>query len=204
MKQCIYCGLRPGDTKDHVPPKCVFDYPLPTNTQRITVPCCDVCRRAGENDEALYRDLFISTRESEKNPIAVKLAAKRNKSFEEDSSQMERIIRHMRLVGVPSPRGRVPAFAFDLDSPEMHRFVLRMCRALLHEETKVGHIECRLINWKVNPEREIREELLSIAKGRVVSKEFAYAGVFLANEPVSFWLLNFYEALEFYAILSVK
>jgi len=77
-----------------------------------------------------------------------------------------------------------------------------MCRALLHEETKVGHIKWRLVNWMVNPESEIRDHLLSIAKGRVVSEEFAYAGVFLADEPTSFWLLNFYEALEFYAILS--
>ena len=86
----------------------------------------------------------------------------------------------------------------------MHRFVLRICQALLHEETKVGHVECHLVNWKVNPEREIRKELLSIAKGRVVSEEFAYAGVFLPAEPVSFWLLNFYPALEFYAILRVE
>src|SRR5437899_6588580 len=116
MKPCIYCGLRPGRTKDHIPPKCVFQSPLPANTRRITVPCCEVCRKAGENDEALYRDLFISTRESEKNAIARKLAVKRNKSFEQDFSQMKRVVRHMRVIGVPSPRERILAFAFNFDS----------------------------------------------------------------------------------------
>ena len=165
VRSCIYCGLRPGDTLDHVPPKCVFDSPMPNGTQRITVPCCEVCRRAGQNDEALYRDLFISTRASEKNRKATNLAAKRNKSFENDWSQVERVVRHMCLVDVFTPQGNVRDFAFNFDSPEMHRFILRMCRALLHEEAGSGHIECRIVNWKVNPENDLRKDLLAIAKG---------------------------------------
>jgi hypothetical protein len=187
-----------------VPPKCVFDSPLPNGTQRITVPCCEVCRRAGQNDEALCRDLFISTRASEKNRKATNLAAKRNKSFENDWSQVERVVRHMSLVDVATPQGNVRDFAFDFDSPEMHRFILRMCRVLLHEETGSGHVQCRIVNWKVNPENDLREDLLAIAKGRLVSEEFAYAGVFLRGESKSYWLLNFYQSLEFFAVMETK
>jgi hypothetical protein len=177
---------------------------MPDGTQRITVPCCEGCRKAGQNDEALYRDLFVSTRESEWNRKAVNLAAKRDKSFERDWSQVERVVRHMRLVSLATPNGIVPAAAFDFDSQEMNRFILRMCRALLHEETGLGHVDCEIINWKVNPSSAERVEFLKLAKGRVVSEEFAYACVFLHGEPRSYWLLNFYQSLEFFAIMESK
>lgn len=38
---CIYCGLQPGTTRDHVPPKGLFARPRPA---LITVPCCEACR----------------------------------------------------------------------------------------------------------------------------------------------------------------
>jgi hypothetical protein len=79
---------------------------MPNGTQRITVPCCEVCRRAGQNDEALYRDLFISTRASEKNRKVTNLAAKRNNPFENDWSQVERVVRHMCLVDVFTSTGK--------------------------------------------------------------------------------------------------
>jgi hypothetical protein len=110
----------------------------------------------------------------------------------------------MCLVDVATPKGNVRDFAFNFDSPEMHRFILRMCRALLHEETGSGHVECRIANWKVNPETDLREDLLAIAKGRVVSEEFAYAGVFLCGEVKSCWLLNFYQSLEFFAVMEAN
>jgi hypothetical protein len=203
MRPCIYCGTQLGNTKDHVPPKCVFDFPLPHTTQRITVPCCEECRRAGESDEALYRNLFISTRESERNPIAQKLAAKRDKSFEEDFTQVQAAVAHMVPLRVVTPKGTFVAPGFNLDSPPFHRFVLRMCRALLHKETKCGYVDCTVQKWSVNPPKEWRE-IFDGAPARVISKEFAYAGIFFPGESVSAWLLNFYEALAFLAVLECK
>ena len=188
---------------DHVPPKCVFDFPLPHNTQRVTVPCCEVCRLAGESDEALYRNLFISTRESERNAVAQKLAAKRNKSFEEDRTELERAVAHMVPVKITTPRGSFVAPGFNFDSPPMHRFVLRMCRALLHNETKCGYRECRIVNWMVQPDEE-RRQIAQAGKGRLVSEEFAYAGMFMEGEEKSVWLLNFYQSLEFFALMETQ
>jgi hypothetical protein len=203
MRPCIYCGIRPGKTKDHVPPRCLFDFPLPHNTQRITVPCCEVCRRAGESDEALYRNLFISTRESEQNSVAQKLAAKRDKAFDEDFSQVLRAVEHMLPVRVTTPHGSSIAPAFNFDSPPMHRFVLRMCRALLHKETNSGFVQCRIQTWKVNPAPDQREIFKGVP-ARIISEEFAYAGIFWRGEKVSMWLLNFYQSLEFFAIMEAE
>jgi hypothetical protein len=156
----------------------------------------------GQDNEALYRDLFVSTHEAEQNRKATIVAKKRDRSFDRSWSQAQRVIAHMCKVEVVSPRGKFPAFAFNFDSPLMHRFILRMCRALLHAETGTGYLESRIENWKVNPEADLREPLLKAAKGRVVSEEFAYAGVFMVGRPTSVWLLNFYQSLEFYAIMQ--
>jgi len=56
---CIYCG-RAAEDEDHVPPKCLFQRPLPTGL--ITVPSCRVCnRKFGFNDEYLRDALALST-----------------------------------------------------------------------------------------------------------------------------------------------
>lgn len=35
---CCYCGINSSTTKDHIPPKSIFNKPLPNNL--ITVPYC--------------------------------------------------------------------------------------------------------------------------------------------------------------------
>lgn len=50
-KGCVYCGIRDGNTKDHVPPKSFF----PQNQRdAITVPCCDVCQQQFRKDEDFF------------------------------------------------------------------------------------------------------------------------------------------------------
>ena len=50
MDGCVYCGAAEELTADHVPPKCLFDRPLPTNL--VTVPACAKCnQRLGTDDE---------------------------------------------------------------------------------------------------------------------------------------------------------
>jgi hypothetical protein len=176
---------------------------MPQNTQRITVPCCEVCRLEGQDDEALYRNLLISTLESERNGIARKLSAKRDRSFNEDYTQLQKAVAHMKPVRVKTPLGVMLVPAFDFDTPEMNRFVLRMCRALLHAETKCGFRESRIVRWKVNPEEELRD-IVQAGQGRVISEEFSYAGIFSVGEKSSAWLLNFYQSLEFFAIMETQ
>jgi hypothetical protein len=109
----------------------------------------------------------------------------------------------MLPVRVETPHSSFVAAGFDFDSPPMHRFVLRMCRALLHKEANSGFVECRIQNWKVNPDPDQRE-IFEGAPARVISEEFAYAGIFRREEKVSAWLLNFYQSLEFFVIMETE
>ena len=45
---CIYCGA-PASTRDHVPPRCLLEKPLPPDL--MTVPSCQSCNTAYSHDE---------------------------------------------------------------------------------------------------------------------------------------------------------
>jgi hypothetical protein len=53
---CVYCGQRPGETRDHVVAKCFFPGSLPSDM--ITVPCCEECNRRYSTDEDYVRSLI--------------------------------------------------------------------------------------------------------------------------------------------------
>lgn len=52
MKICAYCGQDNAKTRDHIPPKSLFDRPLPTDL--ITVPACEECN----NGDSVSDDFF--------------------------------------------------------------------------------------------------------------------------------------------------
>lgn len=53
---CVYCGQRPGVTRDHVIARCFFPGTLPSDM--ITVPCCEDCNKSYEKDEEYMRSLI--------------------------------------------------------------------------------------------------------------------------------------------------
>jgi hypothetical protein len=51
-RPCVYCGIAPGTTADHVPPKAFFPKPRPSNL--TTVPACLTCNNAASRDEEYF------------------------------------------------------------------------------------------------------------------------------------------------------
>jgi hypothetical protein len=186
-----------------VPPRCFFPTPAP-NAARITVPCCESCRRKGESNEQVVRNLFISTVQAESHPIVSgQLGGKRDRSFAYDRQQAERLISLMRPASVHSSSGQFigVAPAFDLNNPLVDEFLLRIVRALLHEEKECGFVDCT-VAWRLNPPAAECREFASEAKGRRVGDTFAYATMIPDGSVSSLWLLEFYERLYFFVHLK--
>lgn len=60
---CIYCRVNTVDEDDHVPPRCLFQRPLPENL--VKVPSCKTCNRRFGFDDEYFRDaLALSTYEA--------------------------------------------------------------------------------------------------------------------------------------------
>src|SRR6266699_2241063 len=55
--RCVYCGAEAGDTKDHVPPKCLIRKPYPANL--LTVPSCEECNNGSSEDEEYFRLVMV-------------------------------------------------------------------------------------------------------------------------------------------------
>ena len=57
MELCAYCGLSPGDTRDHVPPKNLLKQQFRPNLR--TVPACGQCNRSFSKDEEYFRRALV-------------------------------------------------------------------------------------------------------------------------------------------------
>ncbi len=53
---CVFCGIEPATTRDHVPPKAIFPKPRPNDL--ITVPACGTCNTGVSKREEKFRVLL--------------------------------------------------------------------------------------------------------------------------------------------------
>lgn len=68
---CVYCGLVPATTKDHVIPRCLFTNPLPNNM--VTVPVCEKCNNEKSKNDSYLRDILVVDIRCSEHPLAQKL-----------------------------------------------------------------------------------------------------------------------------------
>ena len=134
---CAYCGERPGNTRDHVIPRCLFGGPLPPDV--ITVRACRACNTDKSQDDDYLRDLLVTDVQATQHPIAQRLlqgqvirAAQRNRS---------RVARPAALVSPILPRTpiRTPSGLYagtlvtvPADPPRFQRVFATIVRGLYH------------------------------------------------------------------------
>lgn len=85
---CVYCGkqtLKKDSTRDHIPPKCLFD-PLPQNA--ITVPSCRKCNGSASNDDEYFRFVCVSNYNGYTHPGQEKLFSKITGSLAHKSNRL--------------------------------------------------------------------------------------------------------------------
>ena len=65
---CVYCAVRPGNTRDHVPPRALFPSPRPANL--VTVPCCHSCRESQSADDEYLKNVIAIRQDVAEHPAA--------------------------------------------------------------------------------------------------------------------------------------
>ncbi len=63
---CVYCGQVRELTRDHIPPRCLFSKPRPSNL--ITVPCCGACNAELAKHDEYFRIAITTGIDPEKFP----------------------------------------------------------------------------------------------------------------------------------------
>lgn len=203
---CVYCGVNPAVTGDHVVPKCLFLRPLPQDV--VVVPACEACNRDKSKDDTYLRDALVMDYQGSESPIArrlfdtkVKRSAKRNSSDVVRAAMTRaRFIPHISPGGLYL--GEVPSF--DLDPIRMERIFSYIVRGLYFKVVRRPlPVECTIRVYRVSAKDA--EEIFHVIKGmngnglyRIGQGVFECAFMYATEVPqISMWLLAFYQRVFF-------
>jgi hypothetical protein len=199
--ECVYCGEQRELTRDHVPPRCLFSKPRPSNL--VTVPCCQACNSEFQKYDEYFR-LAITTGIDAAN-------------FPKELSDSVRAINNLSR---PASHGlarfmlkdyeRNPA-RLTIDAARIEVVLYRITRGLFyhHRNVRVPRniaFAFRMVdeNLKTNAQGQDRinrlaEDLTTIGLGT-----FRYAfEPFEPPDPFSTaWLMRFYDHKTFFCITA--
>lgn len=205
---CIYCGQRPGLTNDHVPSKGFFEKRCPVDAQRMTVPCCESCRREDEKIDAFARNIIAGLLETEPTSyVSTHITDRVTRSVQQARWEFRRLweIIKIKPATILTDSGPVNVLlpAFDTNIPEMNRFFERVARAVLYDAFHKGYFAGR-VRW--SPLNHIPDSLRQLfnnqGKGRAVLDVFEYNVSPPFNSGTYLVLVTFYKVKIF--IIQVR
>jgi hypothetical protein len=199
LEECTYCGKWRELTHDHVPPRCLFSKPRPSDL--VTIPCCASCNGEMSKHDEYFR-IAITT--------GIDAA-----QFPKESAESVRAINSLNR---PSSRGfaRTLLDSYERNPPRLRirhdriEIVLhRIARGLFYHHTNTRlpasiPFTCRLIagREKIKPiGREmvsrLEKNLRTIGQGnfRYAFERFDVPERFGTN-----WLMRFYDLRTFLCI----
>jgi hypothetical protein len=203
---CIYCGNKPGITKDHVPPKNLFPKPRPTNM--VTVPCCDECQNKYKKDE----DVFVAWINF--GPAGVTKQGKAlwdqklKRTYKKDLGVKKVIANSFKQINLVTPGGIYlgKKLVVLIDQKRLTNVLKKIIRGLFWVEYKVrlpDKIPINIIGIRKNDSRI--NEIIPFTQQASTFWEnvFEYRHVWLDRESFeSLWALSFYRQNYFIAIVD--
>ncbi len=198
--RCVYCD-NPSGTRDHVPPRCLLERPLPTTL--ITVPSCRTCNASFAKDEEYFATVLAHVGSDPKLERRVEpgglsdRALTRRPFFAEMIENSLRVDSHGRVFLMPD-EDRLTRIATKV---AFGLFADRYRRVIPRIESFRAKLLQNLSDPDPSPPYEI---LLKVHNERFISKrwEVVQAGVFSyifvrigSNPSVLHCLLNFYGTL---------
>jgi hypothetical protein len=134
---CIYCGSIVDLTLDHVPPKCLFESPRPSNL--ITVRCCSICNKRFGVDDEYFKTTTVLRWDLDSHPIAV---ARRHSALRaivrrSDSGFSRLFTRTLESAPIVLPSGLYveEGCRFEVDIGRIRSVVKRIVRGLHYSKT---------------------------------------------------------------------
>jgi len=204
-RTCAYCGEFKSLTRDHVPPKNLFQKPRPQNL--ITVPCCEDCRGGWSADDEYFRIAVTVNSNAEGNPSAMNNFKVIMRSLRKPGKW--KFARHINQslghVSVQTPGGIYlgKAPAIKVQAKRIDRVAQRIIRGLFYEEFKVPVPEGYEVTNRMSQQGfgkildGINPTLFKPWR-EIGNKHFAYTYAQTEEDPYSvIWLSVFYDALPF-------
>lgn len=192
---CYFCGS-PATSRDHLPPKTMFDDPKPTNL--VTLPSCDQHNSQQSKDDE-YFSVIIKTA-SASNPVAEKLILGGVvKRFLKRPALLHSLLQKSRQVELRTSSGIIvgKAPAIEYDRSRITNVVERITRGFFF--TICGSRlprDCRVQVFPINPklDQAILKTMLAAPIHSIVPNVFEYRFLLEPREPYfSAWFFQFYD-----------
>lgn len=190
---CCYCGIRPATTKDHIPPKAIFNKPRPDDL--ITVPSCFECNNeASKYDEKfkVYLGMHVARTGGEAEKlfkVGVLPTAKHNDKLRHTILQSMYPVYTTTGSGIITGKGM--ALAWD---NEVHQFMIdRIIRGLFfyHYGKIIGSEVIVKTQWLDEPLVGFEDKLYV---NSIANDNFIYQYNKIDGAYDSMWLFNFYKS----------
>ena len=132
---CAICGRIAALTRDHLPPKGLFDSPLPVDL--LTVQACASCNGQSNGDDEYFRNMIAmseyrgnSSRAIAASEAAIRSIRRSNRHKNELRNTLKNVVQVDDVGNVVSNR-----LATNVDAERMSRVIVRICRGIFFLET---------------------------------------------------------------------
>lgn len=215
-KICVFCGEKKRCTKDHIPPKNLFN-PAPANL--ITVPACSQCNTGTSQDDEYFR-IYITAREDiERDPLvkAPKEALIRNLQNPASSAFAKALNANLKIAERHTPSGILVDHKQVLVFDDVRIFgsIRKYIRGLYANQfgellPKDSGIEVLLPEGRYDcdtgEERDLYrefDEVFSKVKAQDKGGQFSYK-FFKVETGETLWQLEFFSKIRIFATTSLK
>jgi hypothetical protein len=204
--KCIYCGDRGRLTRDHIPPKCLFPKPRPSDL--ITVPCCETCNGSFSSDDEYFRTVAVLGDYVQNHIAAEELLPTISRSLARPgrSKPLQRLIDSVQVGDLARDGVRRPSFESEREITS--RVGRRITRGLyyhvrgtplaLNAQLKAG------FSWSFrgSDTEDLYEELLRQPINDIAGGVFTYRYLFDGYPNSSAWMYTFYMNRTMLALTS--
>jgi len=200
MNKKCYCCNNIAISREHIPPKCLFLKPRPSDM--ITIPSCEKHNLEKSKDDEYFR-WFISTACAEFSSEAVKLLkGKVIRGLRRNPALLNMIMQGaIKDIDVYSKGGiwlgRRPGFKYNKN--RILRILKLICKGLYYHHFNKRIISSHRFVYEFNPnlDRNMIDaitnlKLHNIGKGNVFSYRYYRKNV--NNKDTSMWIIMFYDS----------
>ena len=202
---CVYCGNKPGSTRDHVPPQNLFPTPKPVNM--VTVPCCEDCQARFKKDEDVFM-AWITFGPAGESPAGKLLwEQKLKRTYKKDSGVKKVIGRSFKQVNLETPGGIYlgKRLAISIDPERKNNVLKKIVRGLFWIEYKERLPEDVPIEiYGIHGKDEPINELIAVTDEAITAWEgiFEYRHKRAPELFESYWIMSFFRRNYFVAIVD--
>lgn len=203
---CVYCGVGPAETDDHVPPKCLFPRPRPSDL--ITVPSCRKCNQDAGRDEEYFLASIMFTQAGSSPAGRALWQQKLRRTYAKNLGLRYRIASSLQRVNLVTPAGLFLGrhFAQSPDFARLEKVVVKIVKGLYyadHAAALAPHTTVEALFLWPDQQGDVAHKYGHMLQDgrRAWPGIFSYRANRVKDYPQgSMWELRFYDVAAFWAL----